>query len=283
MTPPAASAAARSRDAPRRTTAPPSARDAQAAAISGPAGRSHPARSRTRVGRAGACRRARGGGGDPPAARPPDPGTVVDRGDRVRVDRDRDDAAGAAEAERRDRPLARARNAAAARERDAERRKLRSGRGRTGRSQAEHAGMELIPSGALRFLTAHPASDVSKAAAALSAPIAATDDRPGKHTASKTSTIGERDADAVGRPRRLNRAATSDTSAGEASTPAGCHRHRSGGRRRRRPRRAKPRPPARARQPPVGTSAGGASEAAGASTPTGQSAPTSTGGGTLGG
>ena len=36
-------------------------------------------------------------------------------------------------------------------------------------AQAEHAGMELIPSGALRFLTAHPASDVSKAAAALSA------------------------------------------------------------------------------------------------------------------
>ena len=40
--------------------------------------------------------------------------------------------------------------------------------------QAAHDGMELIPAGALRFLTVHPASDIGKAAAALSAPIAAT-------------------------------------------------------------------------------------------------------------
>jgi hypothetical protein len=36
-------------------------------------------------------------------------------------------------------------------------------------AQAEHAGMELIPAGALRFLTVHPATDARKAAAALSA------------------------------------------------------------------------------------------------------------------
>ena len=83
----------------------------------------------------------------PPAARPPDPGTHLDRGDRVRADRDRDDAAGSAEAERRDRPLARARNSAAARERDAERRKLRSRRGRTGRSPGRARGYGTDPFG----------------------------------------------------------------------------------------------------------------------------------------
>ena len=48
---------------------------------------------------------------DPPAARSPDPRTPVDRGGRVRVDRDRDDATRAAEAERGYRARARARGA----------------------------------------------------------------------------------------------------------------------------------------------------------------------------
>jgi hypothetical protein len=120
--------------------------------------------------------------------------------------------------------------------------------------QAEHAGMELIPEGALRFLTAHPASDVSKAAAALSAPIVATS-TGGEAAASNTSTTGEATAPSTASAGEEvaatpSPAATSETPASSASTA---------------------------------TPAGGASEAAGASTPTGQSTPTSTGGGTLGG
>jgi hypothetical protein len=144
--------------------------------------------------------------------------------------------------------------------------------------QAEHAGMELIPGGALRFLTAHPASDVSKAAAALSAPIAATS-TGGEATASNTSTIGEATAPSTASSVEV---ATSDTSTGEASTPAAATTTEVA---------ATPSPAATSETPassastatPAGTSAGGASEAAGASTPTGQSTPTSTGGGTLGG
>jgi hypothetical protein len=145
-------------------------------------------------------------------------------------------------------------------------------------AQAEHAGMELIPEGALRFLTAHPASDVSKAAAALSAPIAATS-TGGEATASNTSTTGE--ATAPSTASAGEEAATSATSTGEASTPAAATTETA----------ATPSPAATSETPassvstatPAGASAGGASEAAGASTPTDQSTPTSTGGGTPGG
>jgi len=145
-------------------------------------------------------------------------------------------------------------------------------------AQAEHAGMELIPEGALRVLTAHPASDVSKAAAALSAPIAATS-TGGEATASNTSTIGEATAPSAALAGEV---ATSDTSTGEASTaPATATTEVA----------ATPSPAATSETPAssastaasAGTSAGGASEAVGASTPTGESTPTSTGGGTLGG
>jgi len=82
-------------------------------------------------------------------------------------------------------------------------------------AQAEHAGMELIPEGALRFLTAHPASDISKAAAALSAPIAATSTTGGEATASDTSTTGESSASSTASTAE---AAASTTSTGEAGT-----------------------------------------------------------------
>jgi len=145
-------------------------------------------------------------------------------------------------------------------------------------AQAEHAGMELIPEGALRFLTAHPASDLSKAAAALTAPIAATS-TGGEATASNTSTTGEATAPSTASAGEV---ATSDTSTGAASTPAAAATTEVA---------ASPSPAATSETPassastatPAGTSAGGASEAAGASTQTGQSTPTSTGGGTLGG
>ncbi len=140
-------------------------------------------------------------------------------------------------------------------------------------AQAEHAGMELIPEGALRFLTAHRASDVSKAAAALSAPIAAT--TGGEATASNTSTTGE--ATAPSTASTGEGAATSATSTGEASTPAAATTEAA----------ATPSPAATSEAPAssasTATPAGGASEAVGASTPTDQSTPTSTGGGTPGG
>jgi hypothetical protein len=145
-------------------------------------------------------------------------------------------------------------------------------------AQAEHAGMELIPEGVLRFLTAHPASDVSKAAAALSAPIAATS-TGGEATASNTSTTGEATAPSTASAGEV---ATSDTSTGEASTPAAAATTEVA---------ATPSPATTSETPassastatPAVTSAGGASEAAGASTPAGQSTSIATGGGTPGG
>ncbi len=146
-------------------------------------------------------------------------------------------------------------------------------------AQAEHAGMQLIPEGALRFLTAHPASDVGKAVAALSAPIAATS-TGGEATASNTSTTGEATAPSTTSARE--EAAASAASTEEASTPAALATTEVP---------ATPSSAATSETPAssastattAGTSAGGSSEAAGASTPTGQSTPTSTGGGTLGG
>jgi cell division protein FtsL len=62
-------------------------------------------------------------------------------------------------------------------------------------TQAEHAGMELIPAGAIGFLAAHPSSDVSKAAAALSSaastPSASTTTGSGTEATSGTSATSE--------------------------------------------------------------------------------------------
>jgi hypothetical protein len=51
-------------------------------------------------------------------------------------------------------------------------------------SSASRLGMEVVPVGALRFLTARPAADASKAAAALSAPV-------GSSSSSAPATSGE--------------------------------------------------------------------------------------------
>jgi hypothetical protein len=72
-------------------------------------------------------------------------------------------------------------------------------------SQAERMGMELIPSGAVRFLAARPSVDESKAAAALSATASTATATGVQATASNTSTTGEA-------------ATPSTTSAGEAAT-----------------------------------------------------------------
>jgi hypothetical protein len=52
-------------------------------------------------------------------------------------------------------------------------------------AQAEHAGMESIPSGALRFLAARPSLDVHRAASALSTPVATA---TGEASASSATT-----------------------------------------------------------------------------------------------
>jgi hypothetical protein len=46
-------------------------------------------------------------------------------------------------------------------------------------SSASRLGMEVVPTGALRFLTARPAADPSRAVAALSAPVASSSARAG--------------------------------------------------------------------------------------------------------
>jgi hypothetical protein len=151
--------------------------------------------------------------------------------------------------------------------------------------QAEHEGMELIPSGALRFLTAHPASDIGKAAAALSAPIAATS-TGGEATSSDTST-GEASSSTGSTGE-----ASSTSSTGEAGAPAAATTEAATTE-----ATATPAPAATGETPASGastaTTASGASEAGasatgqstqtGASTPTEQSAPSTTGGGTPGG
>jgi hypothetical protein len=151
--------------------------------------------------------------------------------------------------------------------------------------QAEHEGMELIPSGALRFLTAHPASDIGKAAAALSAPIAATS-TGGEATSSDTST-GEASSSTGSTGE-----ASSTSSTGEAGAPAAATTEAATTE-----ATATPAPAATGETPASGastaTTASGPSEAGasatgqstqtGASTPTEQSAPSTTGGGTPGG
>jgi hypothetical protein len=161
--------------------------------------------------------------------------------------------------------------------------------------QAEHEGMELIPAGALRFLTAHPSSDIGKAAATLSAPIAATSSTGGEATASDTSSTGEAAASSTasaGEATSSGSATAETTSAGstgEAGAPAPAAAEAANTE-----AATTPAPAATSETQAAGASAAssagasatpasGSSEAADTSAPTGQSAPISTGGGTPGG
>jgi len=64
-----------------------------------------------------------------------------------------------------------------------------AGAGEQVEARAERDGMELIPAGALRFVTANPSSDVSKAVAALSAPVSTA--TSGEGSAPSTPSAGE--------------------------------------------------------------------------------------------
>jgi hypothetical protein len=81
-------------------------------------------------------------------------------------------------------------------------------------AQAEHAGMELIPAGALSFLKAYPSGDASKAAAALSA-WATTATTPGTTATGESGTEAGAPSTATSETARTD--ATSET---EAATPA---------------------------------------------------------------
>jgi hypothetical protein len=150
--------------------------------------------------------------------------------------------------------------------------------------QAEHEGMELIPAGALRFLTAHPSSDLGKAEAALSAPIAATS-TGGEVTASDASSTGEASASSTsstGEAAASNSSpaeAASAGSTGEASAPAPATTEAAAAE-----AADTPAPAATSETPASGAStATPASSSAGSSEAASASTPTSTGGGTPGG
>ena len=151
------------------------------------------------------------------------------------------------------------------------------GAGEQVEAQATRDGMEPIPAGKLSFLSAHTASDVGKAAAALSAPVSTTS---GEGSAQSTSSAGEvasapsatSTGEANAQPALTTEAAaTSSPPVASTETPSATTTET---------------PPATSTETPASsastaTSTAGASEAA-TSTET-PSAPTSTGGGTPGG
>lgn len=101
-------------------------------------------------------------------------------------------------------------------------------------AQAEHLGMSLVPAGSLKFLRAHPGSDQSHAAAALSAPVPSTASaetasaeaasasssetgaatEPSEHTATSASSSAEGEG-----------TATTSSIAGEASSETAATSH----------------------------------------------------------
>jgi cell division protein FtsL len=151
-------------------------------------------------------------------------------------------------------------------------------------TQAEHAGMELIPAGTISFLAAHPSSDLSKAATALSTaastPSASTT-VSGTEATSGTAATSEAAASSAGSEASTTATgATSETgTATSASTAATGATPESTGASGTTPEATTPASTpteTAASGASTETSAGGASEAASPS----PSASTSTGGGT---
>jgi hypothetical protein len=87
-------------------------------------------------------------------------------------------------------------------------------------SQAGRIGMQLVPLGSLRFLTANPRGDVARAAAALKAPVHAT----GSGEAGATSQTAGATTAATGAPASGEQAPSGEASTGtptQTSTPTG--------------------------------------------------------------
>lgn len=84
-------------------------------------------------------------------------------------------------------------------------------------SQAARLGMQLVPVGALRFLTIDPKTDIARAAAALSAPVqASTSDAGEAGTASSANTASSATTAAAG--EQAAAAETTAPAAGESAT-----------------------------------------------------------------
>jgi hypothetical protein len=85
-------------------------------------------------------------------------------------------------------------------------------------SRAARLGMELVPTGALRFLTARPGTDALHAAAALSAPkLTSTPTSTGTSTVEATVGAGESSAAAAG----AEAASSQQPASQSAATPTG--------------------------------------------------------------
>jgi hypothetical protein len=96
--------------------------------------------------------------------------------------------------------------------------------GNTVELQAAHMGMQLIPAGTLRFLSARGSSEVGKALQALNARAAAQKAATTEATTSSTSTESNASSEAASGESTASTEATSSTTAGaspEASSEAG--------------------------------------------------------------
>jgi cell division protein FtsL len=63
-------------------------------------------------------------------------------------------------------------------------------------SRAAYLGMQLVPAGALRFLTSYPPADIAHAAAALNTPVQGTGSSSSAAAGSSTGSTGEAEASA---------------------------------------------------------------------------------------
>jgi len=87
-------------------------------------------------------------------------------------------------------------------------------------SQASRLGMELVPQGALRFLPAHPGSDIARAAAALNAPAASAEASGANGSATTAATPGNTTASAGASGEASSAGAASSTGAASSAVEA---------------------------------------------------------------
>jgi hypothetical protein len=87
-------------------------------------------------------------------------------------------------------------------------------------AQAGQAGMELIPSGALRFLAARPRADVSKAVAALSASVPTAGGEEATSTSGRTPTTEGSSGTEIATPSPASAETSPSVESGSAATSA---------------------------------------------------------------
>jgi hypothetical protein len=89
-------------------------------------------------------------------------------------------------------------------------------------SSAVRLGMEMVPVGSLRFLTARPSADVGKGAAALSTPVAGSASAGESASANTTAAGSSSSAEAAGATSSASQSSTSsgESEHEEAKTPS---------------------------------------------------------------